>query len=477
VRYFSAPDIDFARVRADLGIAEDYGADALAEAQSAVDAFADDREDLRHLPFVTIDPPSSRDLDQAVYLEPGRDGGFVVHYAIADVAALVRPGGALDAETRTRGTTFYFPDGSVPLHPRVLSEGSGSLLPDVDRPAVVWTIRVAPDGTVGDVADGSVSVRRALVHVVGRLDYAGVSADAARGTLHPSVALLPAFGDLRHRIALERGSVTLDLPAQEVVRVDGRWTIRLATRHESEEWNAELSLLTGMVAGKMMLDADVGLLRTLPPPGEEAVEAMHELAETLGIGWRDGESAGQFLARQPTAQPATLALMSAATGLLGGSGYLALPAENDDATPPVTQHSGLAAVYAHVTAPLRRLPDRFASEACLAIAGGRPVPQWVLDALPGLPAEIAESSRLAGRADRESVDLAEAVVLEHAVGETFAAVVTRPARERRSAEVFIADPPVLAPCEGDLQPGRSLPVRLVRADPATRRVTFAPAQG
>ncbi|WP_344716695.1 RNB domain-containing ribonuclease [Gordonia defluvii] len=441
------------------------------------DSFAAQRDDLRHLPFVTIDPLAARDLDQAVHLQADADGGFLVHYAIADVAALVVPGGALDIEARRRGTTFYFPDGAVPLHPRALSEGSGSLLPGVDRPAVVWTLRVAADGRVGDLAGGGVAVGRALVHVVAKLDYAGVSADAARGTLHPSISALPAFGQLRRRVALEQGRITLDLPAQEVTRTDGRWTIGLAVRYDSEEWNAELSLLTGMVAGKIMRDADVGLLRTVPAPPDAAIKTLRGLAHTLGVEWGDGLTVGQFLARQPADSPRTLALMSATTSLLSGSDYLALPAPILDGAEPVTEHSGLASVYAHVTAPLRRLPDRFATEVCVAVAAGDPVPQWVLDALPELPKGIRESSRLASRADRESIDLAEAVVLANAVGERFDAVVTRPQRAHRPAEVFVADPPVLAPCRGDLRAGQALGVLLAEADPRERRILFAPAAG
>ena len=98
-------------------VAEDYADDVLAEARGAVDRHAGEREDRTDLPLVTIDPPTSMDLDQAVHI--ARDGGdFVIDYAIADVAALIEPEGALDQESRRRGTTVYFPDGSVPLHPR-----------------------------------------------------------------------------------------------------------------------------------------------------------------------------------------------------------------------------------------------------------------------------------------------------------------------------------------------------------------------
>src|SRR5699024_8902046 len=115
------------------------------------------RTDATDLPLVTVDPPGARDLDQAVLLERRGRGGFRVHYAIADVAAFVRPGGALDRETRRRGQTLYLPDGNIPLHPRVLSEDAGSLLPNRVRPAVLWRIDLAEDGAVEDF-----DARRAL---------------------------------------------------------------------------------------------------------------------------------------------------------------------------------------------------------------------------------------------------------------------------------------------------------------------------
>ncbi|HWC32455.1 MAG TPA: RNB domain-containing ribonuclease, partial [Actinomycetota bacterium] len=110
-----------------------------AERAAASPAGDDERRDARDLPRLTIDPPGSRDLDQAFgALRAGR--GYRVHYAIADLTPFVRPGGAVDAETWRRGETGYMPDARAPLHPRVLSEGAASLLPAEDRPAVLWTI-------------------------------------------------------------------------------------------------------------------------------------------------------------------------------------------------------------------------------------------------------------------------------------------------------------------------------------------------
>ncbi|WP_439029267.1 RNB domain-containing ribonuclease [Gordonia terrae] len=469
-RILSAPDIDFAGIRNELGVDEEYGDDALAEARAAVDRFADTREDHTHLPFVTIDPPSSKDLDQAVRITPDGDG-FVVDYAIADVAALVVPEGALDQESRRRGSTVYFPDGSVPLHPRELSEGAGSLLPEQVRPCVLWTIGVSADGSVTDVL-----VRRSRIRSVARLDYAGVTADAAAGRLHPSIASLPAFGELRHEVALNRGAVELDLPDQTVTRTARGWRLDLEPHTPADMWNSQVSLLAGSCAGTIMAQAGVGLLRTLPPADTGAVEGLRATAGALGIPWPAGLSVGRFLAGLPGDEASTLALQSAAGGLMRGADYLALDgtataaAIDDDSK----RHAAIGGLYAHVTAPLRRLGDRFATEVCLAVTAGTPTPEWVMRALPTLPKILRSADSLGATADRASVDLAEAVILRDRIGERFDAVVMRTASERRPAQIFIADPPVVARCVGDLRPGDRIGVELVKADEVSRSVEFRP---
>src|SRR3954454_6735861 len=113
-------------IRREAGVCVECRADAGAEAEAAASRPpAGERVDL---PFVTIDPPGARDLDQAMHLER-RGEGHRVRYAIADPGSFIAPGGPLDRETHARGVTVYAPDAKAPLHPQVLSEGAGSLLP------------------------------------------------------------------------------------------------------------------------------------------------------------------------------------------------------------------------------------------------------------------------------------------------------------------------------------------------------------
>lgn len=202
---------DFAAVRAEFALPAAFPADVLAAARAAAEAgVPGGRPDATDIELVTIDPPGSMDLDQAVGVV-ATAGGFRVHYAIADLAAVVAPGGVLDAEVRRRGQTVYLPDGSVPLHPTVLSEGASSLLPDQVRPAVLWTIDLDPTGE-----PAAVDVRRVVVRSRARLDYAGVQADVdadnasgadGAGRLHPAIAALPQVGRLRRALAVVRGEI------------------------------------------------------------------------------------------------------------------------------------------------------------------------------------------------------------------------------------------------------------------------------
>ncbi|MBT8212763.1 MAG: RNB domain-containing ribonuclease, partial [Acidimicrobiia bacterium] len=177
-----------------------FAVEALEEAFSA-EPQPSDRRDLRELPFVAIDPPGSSDLDQAVFIEE-RPNGFRVWYAIADVGAFVTPGGALDVAARSRGVTIYFPDGRIPLHPRILSEDRASLLPQRDRPAIVWRFDLGEDATIE-----TSHLERATVHVADAISYQQAQASLANDR---RLQLLETVGRRRSALEAERGGISLD---------------------------------------------------------------------------------------------------------------------------------------------------------------------------------------------------------------------------------------------------------------------------
>lgn len=471
---------DFDAVRAEFALPAAFPPAVLAEAESAAARGpGPDRVDATDVELVTIDPPGSKDLDQALGVVR-TPSGFRVHYAIADLGAVVTPGGALDAEVRRRGQTVYLPDGSVPLHPPVLSEGASSLLPDGPRAAALWTIDLDGAGQ-----STSVDVRRAMVRSRARLDYAGVQADVDTGRVHPAIAGLAELGPLRRALAVQRGAIELELPEQEVVPDGaGGWTVQVRRRVPVEDWNAEMSLLTGTSAAKIMLGAGLGLLRTLPAPEADAVLVLRRTAARLGVAWPQGTTAAQMLAALPRDTPTALALRRAATSLLRGAGYASFDTQRSaggagigpaggTAPPDDPGHGGIGAPYAHVTAPLRRLVDRFGTEICLALTAGVEVPAWVREALPSLPELMATSDSLASKVSRACVDRTEATLLAARVGEEFEVVVLRPGgTQGESGEVYLHTPPVLAKCSGKLNAGATVRARLKEADPATGRIAF-----
>jgi exoribonuclease R len=455
--------IGFAQVRDEFALPSNFARDVLAEAERAADAWRDaDRLNATDLPLVTIDPPGSKDLDQAMAVER-RGSGFRVHYAIADLGAFIVPGGPLDREVRQRGQTIYLPDGNVPLHPTILSEGAASLLPGQVTPAALWTLDCDADGVLQKA-----HVRRALVRSHARFDYDTVHSAFGAGTAHPSIRELPAIGRLRRERAVARGAVELQLPDQDVESDgNGGWRLVLRPRTEVDAWNAEISLLTGMAAAKLMLAAGVGVLRTLPDPENSAVKWLRRSARSLGIAWPRNVDAAELLAGLDPTRPEALALYMDATRLLRGAGYTVF----DGAAPELTTHAGIAAPYAHVTAPLRRLVDRFATEICLALAADEPCPDWVREALPELPDLMAGSDTLAARVDKACLDQVEAWVLGNRIGHEFDAIVLR--SEGGNADVFLPDPPVIAKCVGgNLPEGETVRVRLTQADAKARKVVF-----
>jgi exoribonuclease R len=349
----------------------------------------------------------------------------------------------------------------------VLSEDAVSLFPDVDRAAVLWTIDVDADGSTTGV-----HVERARVRSRAKLDYETVQRQLDASTADEPVALLPELGALLAKRAADRGAVNLPLPEQELERDGDGWRLVLRAPLAVEEYNAQISLLTGMAAAGLMLAGGVGLLRTMPAPRPEAIVKLQAAAESLGVDWPAGASVGAVVAAVDPATPRGAAFLDQAAELLRGAAYTAF----DGSPPAETGHGGVGAPYAHVTAPLRRLADRYATETCLALAQDRPVPEWARDALPRLPKTMADTDRLAGSANRAAIDLAEAVLLQHRVGEKFeAGVVDRdgPGRNRPAGgTVALDDPAVRARCLGDLPLGSRIPVRLTVADPVTRKVEF-----
>jgi len=446
-------DAGLQRIREQFEVPAGFGPEAaLGAIEAARRQPGAEHVDRTDRPFLTLDPSGSTDLDQAFALETaGRD--IVLHYAIADVGFFVHPGDALDTEAWTRGLTVYLPDERARLYPAALSEGAASLLPDGPRPAAVFTVRVAEDGSAR--LDG---VERAVVRSRAKLAYE---------TVRPE-DLPPEFTELARRIRLaeeRRGAPRVEFPEQELSHVDGRWELRFDPRVPSEDDNAGLSLATNLAVADALFAAGTGLFRVMAEPTAGAVERLRRTARAFGLAWPAEMPLAAFQRSLSTRDPRAAAFLIAVRRAGGGASYAPFTA----GTRP--WHAAMAATYAHATAPLRRLADRYVVEAALAVADGRPVPDAVQAAFAELPATMARSEQRANIVDRAVIDLAEAVMLAGREDEVFDAVVID--EDHRGVAVQVVEPAVMArvPAHG-VDPGDDVRVRLVKADPLTRTVEF-----
>lgn len=402
---------------------------------------------------MTLDPLSSTDLDQAFAIEAAGTH-LLLHYAIADVASFVDPGGAIDREAWERGETIYLPDGKVGLYPPVLSEGSASLLPDGVRPAVVFTVRIDPAGAVKLEA-----VERAIIRSRAKLGYANVRADQ----------LPHDFFELARRIAANeaaRGASRVDPPQQEVVELpDGSFALQFRAVSGAEVANAALSLAANMAIADALLAHQTGLFRVMPDPDKRARRRIAESAKALGIEWPKEETLHDLQRRLDPNNKAEAALMLA---IRRSGAHASYEAFREGERP---WHWAMAATYVHATAPLRRLADRYVIEAAFAVANGQPVADCVTQAFQQLPAVMAKADAKAAQVSAAAVDLAEAVELHSRIGQSFDGQVTdidqRGARVQLCGEPIIIRVPLASPAIGD-----RVHLKLVDSDPAQRKTQF-----
>jgi exoribonuclease R len=450
----------FQAIRDELDIPRAFPQQVLHAAQDATDRFATTRNDHRHLPLVAIDPPGAKDLDQAFHAERTGDN-YRVFYAIADVGAFVSSGDPIDLEARQRGTTYYSPDLRTPLHPPVLSEDRASLLPGTDKPCLLWTIDLDSQGLPVDAA-----LVRSMVRVSEAISYqeAQHRIDADR-----DLTLLREIGQLRQQQELARGGISLNLPSQEVAETDSSYQLRYDSSIPVEGWNAQISLLTGIVAGTKMVQAGVGILRTLPPPRKQDLRRLRLEAQALGINWPEDLSYPEMVRTVNPDTPTRSAFLLQAARSFRGAGYVWF----DGQLPTLSEHGAIASHYSHVTAPLRRLVDRFGNEVLLELFAGRHPSKDIVNDLAEIPSLMGRARSRESAFERAMVDFAETVVLESQIGQVFAAAVVGLSEKRRLAYIQILDPAIESSVAiGGRRLGESLRVRLASVDTTARTLQW-----
>lgn len=468
-----------AALRRELGIPDAFPPDVEAAAAEAARRGPEgERVDRRGLPFLTIDPPEARDLDQALCLLP-MGAGVRLHYAIADVDAFVRPGDPLDREAWRRGVTYYAPDRTVPLYPPQLSEDAASLRPGAVRPAIVFVVDLDARAEPVDAR-----VERAWVMSRAQLSFGEALAWLQRppAGVDPALlgvlALLRRVGEARRERQRERGGASLPLRSQHVQRRAAAalgFEVVFEEPNEVERWNEQISLLVGHVAARWMLSAGIGLLRVQPPPPRGTVAKARRLARALGLAWARGESYAAFLDRLDPRDPKVAAFVWQVRRWWPPARYRAFEGHPRHGI----EHAALAMPYAHVTAPLRRLADRYVHRLLLTLAAGRTPPPSLRGALRRLPRVMAAAQHRARVLEQRVVDLAEAWSVRDRIGAVVPGVVLD--RHGDVVEIEILDPPIRteAPVpDGTVpRPGTRVAVRLRRVNLERGRVDVELALG
>jgi ribonuclease R len=390
------------------GIPEAFPPAALEEAAAAGPAPLGDREDLRHLPLVTIDGADARDFDDAVWAAAREDGGFDLLVAIADVADYVREGSALDQAAATRGTSVYFPDRVVPMLPEALSNGWCSLKPNEDRPVLAMAITIDADGR-----KTSHRVLRGMMRSAARLTYEQAQAESDR-----HVALFGAYAALAKARAA-RGTLDLDLPERRVL-LDAAGqvaSIEPRARLDSHRLIEEFMILANVAAAEALeAKATPCVYRIHDRPSDEKVAALRDYLDSLGLS----------IAPPKQLMPKHFAaILDRVRGTEHEASVnemvLRSQAQAEYGTDNIG-HFGLAlARYAHFTSPIRRYPDLLVHRALIRAyrlgEGGLADPA----ALTALAKASAMAERRAVAAERDAMDRYLAAYMADRVGESFRA--------------------------------------------------------
>ena len=410
------------------GIPHIFPEEALAEAQRAakLPLSEKDREDLRHVPIVAIDPADARDHDDAIWAEPDGEGGYRAIVAIADVSFYVRPGGQLDREARKRGNSVYFPDRVVPMLPEVLSADVCSLIEGVDRAAMVCHMRIDPQGKITKWR-----FTRAIVRLAANIAYedaqAAIDADEAPDYLRHlwgAWALLNAARDARDPLDLE-------LPERQVRLNDAGQITEIAVRERLDAHRVvEDFMIAANVAAAKALEAKTApvVYRIHEPPSREKLIALREYLSTQGRKLALGQviTPGLFNRMlKDISDEAEKALVMEAVLRSQMQAYYG---------PANAGHFGLSlGSYAHFTSPIRRYADLLVHRALVdAYKLEQPNPPKALDlpdntglserdrqSLQQITDAISQTERRAMEAERDTIDRYVAAWLAARVGEDF----------------------------------------------------------
>ncbi len=412
------------------------------------------REDATSLPFITLDPAGSTDLDQAFCLEKVGDS-ILLQYALADVGTFVVDDDPIDREAWNRGLTIYGLREKIPLYPSAISQGAASLLPDGPRPAILVTVEMSQDCKIK-----LSNVRRVVCKSRAQLSYDQFDVQ--------SIPYLQEFAERMWKDEVRRGAIRVEFPQQEVVvdsEAPGGIRLELRARNNAGEVNSTLSLATNIAIGNYLQSRRIGLFRVMDEPSQSAVATLRRSASVLGIAWRDSESLRDLQRRMdPENRVHQRFLLDARRA--GGRAHYAL----FDPDKP-SWHSAIGATYSHATASLRRLADRYTLQLTYWLWNQLTIPEDFYNRLSLLPQIMERFESRAASVERAVIDLVEAVALQDRIGEILDGEVV----DEAASIVQIREPVIrakVAQMHG-ARNGEPVRVRIDFADPISRTIRLS----
>ena len=444
------------------GIPDVFGEETIAEAMKVSKLpLGDEREDLRHLPIVAIDPADARDHDDAVWAVPNDEGGYDAIVAIADVSYYVRPGSSLDREAKKRGNSTYFPDRVVPMLPHELSSDMCSLKAGVDRAALACHFRIDARGRVNGWR-----FKRAVIRVAANIAYedaqavadaflpgtgrgtseAGGGAGAGRARAsgqnlplhHPADGPPPPLGEdvveaLRHlwgawallaRARADREPLDLDLPERRVVLDERGHIVSVAVRERLDSMRLiEDFMIAANVAAAKALEAKKSpvMYRVHEVPGREKLVALKDYLKTFGVEFALGQvitpATFNRLLERVTDPEQRVQVMEQVLRTQTQAYY----------GPGNAGHFGLSlGSYAHFTSPIRRYADLVVHRALVQsyALGEGGLSDDEAARMSVLGTAISATERRSMEAERETIDRYVAAHLSTRVGELVEARIT-----------------------------------------------------
>ena len=413
------------------GIPHIFREEALAEAEAAakLPLSEEQREDLRHLPIVAIDPADARDHDDAIWAEPDGEGGFRAVVAIADVSFYVRPGGSVDREARKRGNSVYFPDRVVPMLPEVLSADVCSLKEGADRAAMACHLRIDSHGRVKDWR-----FTRAIVQIAEVIAYEDAQARIDGGEAGENLRNLWAAWRALYAAREARDPLELELPERRVMLDDKGRIAEIAIRERLDAHRVvEDFMIAANVAAAKALESKASpvVYRVHEPPSREKLIALRDYFDSIGRKLALGQVITPSLFNRmikDIADEGEKALVMEAVLRSQTQAYYG---------PQNMGHFGLSlGSYAHFTSPIRRYADLLVHRALVdSFHLEQPAPRGKLPAKSGLSEldradlskvteAISQTERRAMEAERDTIDRYVAAWLSGRVGETFRTRIT-----------------------------------------------------